>query len=148
LDAVEGNHQRWVSPSKGAASATDCLVHDLSRVKAVQWGVSKEEEPIKALTLQTGKTVKDTGIWLYSSGILGASPHEIVDHETVLEAKCPDTERNLTIKEVAKSETFCLGKTDSGQYALKKDHVYWHQIQGEMYLTHRKFYFLYGLQRM
>ena len=50
--------------------------YDLSRVKAVQWRVN---------TLRTGKTVKDTGIWFHPSGILGASPDGIVDHETVLE---------------------------------------------------------------
>ena len=40
-----------------------------------------------------------------------------VHHETVLEVKCPYTGRNLTIEEAAKSETFCLEKTESGQYA-------------------------------
>ena len=64
--------------------------------------------------------MKDTGIWFHPSGILGASPGGIVDHETVLEVKCPYTERNLTIEEAAKSETFCLEKTESGQYALRK----------------------------
>ena len=44
-----------------------------------------------------------------------------VDHETVLEVKCPYTERNLTIEEAAKSETFFLEKTESGQYAMRKD---------------------------
>ena len=83
--------------------------------------------------------MKDTGIWFHPSGILGASPGGIVDHETVLEVRCPYTERNLTIEEAAKSETFCLEKTESGQYALRKHHVYWHQVQGEMYFTHRKF---------
>ena len=62
-----------------------------------------------------------------------------VDHETDLEVKCPYTERNLTIEEAAKSETFSLEKTESGQYAMRKDYVYWHQVQGEMYFTHRKF---------
>ena len=42
--------------------------YDLSRVKAVRWGVN---------TLRTGKTVKDTGIWFHPSGILGASPDGI-----------------------------------------------------------------------
>ena len=59
--------------------------YDLSRVKAVQWGVNNEEEAIKAFTLKTGKTVKETGIWFHSSGILGASPDGIVDHETTKE---------------------------------------------------------------
>ena len=64
-------------------------------MKAVQWGVNNEEEAIKAFTLKTGKTVKETGIWFHSSGILGASPNGIVDHETAFEAKCPYTESNI-----------------------------------------------------
>ena len=59
--------------------------NDLSRVKAVQWGVNNEEEATKAFSLKTGKTVKETGIWFHSSGILGASPDGIVDHETTKE---------------------------------------------------------------
>jgi len=111
--------------------------YDLSRVKAVQWGVNNEEEAIKAFTLKTGKRVKETGIWFHSSGILGASPDGIIDDET---AKCPYTERNLTIEEaIASSATFCLGKSDNGEYVLKKDHVYWHQVQGELYFSRRKF---------
>ena len=54
-------------------------------MKAVQWGVNNEEEAIKAFTLKTGKTVKETGIWFHSSGILGASPDGIVAHETTKE---------------------------------------------------------------
>ena len=116
--------------------------YDLSRVKAVQWGVNNEKEAIKAFTLKTGKIVKDTGIWFDSSGILGASPDGIVDDETVLESKCPYTERNLTIEEALNSTSFCLKKIESGQgYALKKDHVYWDQVQGQMYLSRRKFCF-------
>ncbi|KAM7440298.1 hypothetical protein ABFA07_010407 [Porites harrisoni] len=116
--------------------------YDLSRVKAVQWGVNNEKEAIKAFTLKTGKIVKDTGIWFDSSGILGASPDGIVDDETVLESKCPYTERNLTIEEALNSTSFCLKKSESGQgYALRKDHVYWDQVQGQMYLSRRKFCF-------
>ena len=114
--------------------------YDLSRVKAVQWGVNYEEEPIKAFTSKTGKRVEDTGIWFHSSGILGASPDGIVDDQTVLEAKCPYTERNMTIEEAVQSlATFCLEKCESEQcYTLKKDHIYWHQVQGEMYFSQRK----------
>ena len=116
--------------------------YDLSRVKAVQWGVNNEKEAIKAFTLKTGKIVNDTGIWFDSSGILGASPDGIVDDETVLESKCPYTERNLTIEEALNSTSFCLKKSESGQgYALRKDHVYWDLVQGQMYLSRRKFCF-------
>ena len=46
----------------------------------------------------------------------------------------------VTIEEALKSRTFCLKKSESGQgYVLKKEHVYWHQVQGEMYFSRRKF---------
>ena len=112
--------------------------------------MDNEEEAIRAFTLKTGKMVTETGIWFDSSGILGASPDVLIDEETVLETKCPYTEQNLTTEEAVKSATFWLEKCESGQgYALKKDHVYWHQVQGEMYFSCRKFCFLsYGLQKM
>ncbi|PFX18644.1 Alkaline nuclease [Stylophora pistillata] len=114
--------------------------YDLLRVKAIQWGVDNEGEAIRAFTLRTGKTIKETGIWFDSSGILGSFPDGIVDDETILEVKCPYTERNVTIEEVVKSKKFSLEKSESGQgYVLKKEHVYWHQVQGQMYFSPRKF---------
>ena len=64
----------------------------------------------------------------------------MVDHEAVLEAKCPYTERNLTIKEaITTSSTFCLQKAGDGNgYTLKKDHIYWDQMQSEMFFYKAK----------
>ena len=31
-------------------------------------------------------------------------------------------------------------RTKGGQYALKKEHFYWHQIQRDMYFSSRKFF--------
>ena len=99
------------------------------RVKAIQCTVDNEEEAIRAFTLKTGTTVKETGIWFDCSGILGASPD---DDETVLETKCPYTEGIVTIGFEIKN--ILPHKSESGQsYALKKEHVYWHQVQGEIY---------------
>ena len=61
--------------------------YDLSRVKAVTWGVNNEEEGVKAFTRLTGQKVTDTGIWLDPSGILGASPDGLVGDDSVLEIK-------------------------------------------------------------
>lgn len=114
--------------------------YDLPRVKAAQWGANNEAEAVKAFINLTGKTVQKTGQWLDCSGILGASPDGIVDEDSVLEAKCPYTAKNMTIEEaVNTSPSFCLKKTENGQYALKEEHVYWHQVQGEIYFHARKF---------
>ena len=111
--------------------------YDLSGVKAIQWGVNNEAEAIKEFEKQTGLKVKETGIWLDESGILGASPDGLVEANAVLESKCPYTQRNMPIEEAINSPNFYLKKDEDGNIVLKKDHAYWHQAQGEMYFSKR-----------
>ena len=117
--------------------------YDISRVKAVAWGVTNEEEAIKAFEEKTKLQVIETGVWLDESGVLGASPDGLVGEDHVVEVKCPYTHRNQTLDESLKHKTFCLKQVDNGKYELKRDHVYWHQVQGQIYLTQRNFcYFI------
>lgn len=121
--------------------------YDLSWVKAVQWGVNNEEEAIKAFISKTGKV---TGIWFHFSGILGASPDGIIDDEPILEA-VPVHRMKFHHRTGCNifSSNICLGKCENGECFLKKDHVYWHQVQGEMYFYWKNFVFvLCGPQRM
>lgn len=111
--------------------------YDISRVRAVAWGVDNEAMAVKAFTRITGLNPINTGLWLTESGVLGASPDGLVGEDSVLEVKCPYTARNDTIADASKSKTFCLHYVN-GVCSLKKDHVYWDQIQGQMFLTKRK----------
>ena len=62
------------------------------------------------------------------------------------ESEVPIHRKNLSIEEAVKSTAFCLESSESGLgYELKKDHVYWHQVHGEMYFLHRKFCFFFCL---
>ena len=113
--------------------------YDLSRVKAIQWGVQNEQEAINAFTATTGLPVEETGVWLDTSGVLGASPDGLLGQRHALEVKCPYTQRNREISEGVLNDAFCLKRNEDGTYALKQDHVYWDQVQGQMYLTKRQF---------
>ena len=116
--------------------------YDLTRVKAIQWGITNEPEALKAFSQITGLQVVETGVWLHECGLLGASPDGLVGDNSVLEAKCPYTQRNLTIEEAIATNNFYLEKKD-GKIVLKKDHVYWHQVQGQMHLAKKvKGYFV------
>ena len=113
--------------------------YDISHVKAVAWGVTNKAEAIKTFTVKTHLEVVETGVWLDESGILGASPDGLVGEDHVLEAKCSYTFRDASIEEALKSDTFCLEKKEDGSYSLKRNHVYWHQVQGQMYLAKRNY---------
>ena len=110
--------------------------YNLNGVKAVQHGVANEQEGIKAFEKETGQKVEKCGLFVNRSGILGASPDGLVGTDSLLEVKCPYRERNLTLKEAVQNKDFCLQR-EGEKYSLKRDHVYWHQVQGQLYLSGR-----------
>lgn len=111
--------------------------YSLSGVQAINWGINNEAEAIKAFIKATGLTVKDSGLWLDPSGILGASPDGLIGANCLLEVKCPFTQRHCEIAEAVKSKDFYL-EWNEGHYSLKKTHVYWHQVQGQLFITQRE----------
>ena len=110
--------------------------YNLSGVKSIAWGIANEDEAITTFSKQTGLVVARTGIWLDSSGVLGASPDGLVGEDYVLEVKCPFSQREESLEDSVKKNTFFLEKNGS-IYSLKRNHIYWHQVQGQMYLTKR-----------
>ena len=114
--------------------------YSLSGVQSINWGINNEAEAIKAFVQETGLTVEDSGLWLDPSGILGASPDGLIGSNCVLEVKCPFTQRHSEMAEAVMSKGFCLEKNETG-YSLKKTHVYWHQVQGQLFITHREICF-------
>lgn len=112
--------------------------YNLSGVKAIAWGQDNETEALKSFTHITNFTPVQTGLWLHESGVLGASPDGLVGDDSGIECKCPYTHRNATIKEACGHKDFYLEEKE-GNYTLSTTHVYWHQCQGQMFLTKRKF---------
>ena len=90
--------------------------YDISRVKAVLWGTTNENEAVKTFVMQTGLPVEETGVWLDQSGVLGASPDGFVGQNHVLEVKCPFTQRNTDMNEAVKHNGFCLKMNDDAWF--------------------------------
>ena len=73
---------------------------------------------------------------------LGASPDGLITDATspdpngILEIKCPFKYRNLDPVEAAKNKDFCCELKD-GILALKKQHNYYYQVQGQMAIASR-----------
>lgn len=82
LTAGQRDNPSWQMVKKGRLTASNfgCVLnakrvtpsllkrllgdYNLSRVKAVQWGVTNEPEALKAFSLKTGLQVVETGVWL------------------------------------------------------------------------------------
>jgi hypothetical protein len=112
--------------------------YDASRAKAVVWGVNNENEAVKSFSNQTGLPVEETGIWLHPSGLLGASPDGLVGKNHLIEVKCPYSARASTIADAVDNiKDFCLSRNSktATSYTLRRKHVYWHQVQGQLHIT-------------
>ncbi len=89
--------------------------------KAMQWGI--DNEPVARLNymLMTGNEVEETGLWVHDEIMAGASPDGFVGEDGCLEIKCPNTATHL--------ETLLRQKVPF---------QYLHQVQGQMWITGRK----------
>lgn len=114
--------------------------YDLGGVLAVSWGIVNEVEGVKAFKQGCQLEVLECGLFVSESGILGASPNGLVERSGLLEVKCPHSQRNMTIAEAVQSPSFCLC-LEGGSYVLKENHPYWHQVQGQLYITNCDLYY-------
>jgi len=111
---------------------------NLEKVKAVQWGVEHEADAIHHYEAETSTKVEPCGLLLAPNAFVGASPDGFVGEDTVVEVKCPWRMKKSSILELCSSDkTFFLFLSGDDTYALKKTHDYYHQIQGQMYLSGR-----------
>lgn len=117
----------------------------IAGVKAIQWGIEMESTAIAAFEQHTNKHVKQTGLWLHQSGILGASPDGLLlEENAVVEVKCPYSCRAKSFAEAKHTLPFlCVDKIDPSVVSVNVKHDYYHQIQGQLYITGTsKCYFL------
>lgn len=115
--------------------------YDLSKVQAINWGITNENEAKKVFEQKTQIYVEESGFWLQLSGMLGASPDGLIGANGLLEIKCPFTQRDNTIEEAVSSDKFYIKKNEEGKYELRKEHNYWHQVQGQLHITGRNLCF-------
>ena len=67
---------------------------DVFGVQGISWGIANEAEAVEAFEI-TKMAVRETGLWLHRSGVLGTSSDGLLGNNALLEAKCLSRERNL-----------------------------------------------------
>lgn len=115
---------------------------NLSGVHSIQWGLSNEISGIKILEQGQNVKVVSTGLWLLNNGVLGASPDGLVNSKYIVEIKCPWKYRNKSLDiELANDLSYIVYIKNKIIY-INKNHFYWDQIQGQLYITKRKLCYL------
>ncbi|KAL5257221.1 hypothetical protein ACHWQZ_G012232 [Mnemiopsis leidyi] len=115
--------------------------YDLSHVAAIKWGTENEDNAKLAYERVTGVKVQSSGLWLHSSGILGASPDGLLpDGRGLVEFKCPYSLRDRKIEDAIGTESrFYIKRKDDGTIYLDPKNPYYHQIQGMLYIIGREY---------
>lgn len=117
----------------------------MSNIPAVKYGRDNESNAIKMLENAISKKVDPSGIWLHFSRILGASPDGLVGGDKIVEVKClPKYEgrlENALANDKDKTKNI-LYKITNESYVINKDHVFYHQMQGQLFMTKRNACFL------
>ncbi|KAL5245944.1 hypothetical protein ACI65C_013352 [Semiaphis heraclei] len=109
-------------------------------VKSIEWGKTHEIIAIQEFEKMYSCHVIKTGILLHESGFLGASPDGLLLKNGIMyciEVKCPYKFRNENLNSALSNTkdyivTFDTTKND---FVLNSEHQYYHQIQGQMYMT-------------
>lgn len=104
---------------------------------SVQWGIDHEMTALSDYSQKTGNPVQQAGLYLCEKGWLGASPDGIVSESHIIEVKCPWSLRaGQSVFEAAMyRKDFYLTVDDQCNLHLKRNHTYYHQIQGTLHIT-------------
>lgn len=111
---------------------------------AVQHGKINEPEAIRKYQDKTGAKVSPCGLFVDKQyGFLAASPDGLVDHDGIIEVKCPYSlaKKGLSIDYSAKNiKSFYLKVDENTQkIKLKETHDYYFQVQGQLHITEKYF---------
>lgn len=83
----------------------------------------------------TGVKIESCGFFISQSHpFLGASPDGLIGTDTVVEVKCPYSRKNSLISEKTLPYLYVNA---SGNLSLKENHTYYHQIQGQLFISGR-----------
>lgn len=98
-------------------------------------GRQYEKVAIEEFERQHDLTVKDCGMFILKDApFLAATPDGLIGKDEIVEVKCPYTGRDSTVTS-GKNFPF-LTETPSG-LKLKRNHKYYYQIQGQLFITKR-----------
>ena len=135
-------HTKVTDPSKSLISSI-CYDPESTRFysKACMYGCEHEDDARKVYCEVMNKehnsfSVTKCGLFLdISQPFIGASPDGMVHcsccGKGALEIKCPYSCKDKTLEEACKEKSFCLLSED-GNLILKKDHMYYYQIQMQL----------------
>jgi len=119
---------------KGALAQSLCERKSI-RTAATQHGLKYEKVAVEKFEATEKLTTRECGLYVCKDyPYLAASPDRVIDDDTLLEVKCPYTNRD---KEITHLTVPFLVQSEQG-LELDQKHDYYYQIQGQMLCSGHK----------
>ena len=108
-------------------------------IPSLKWGRIHENDVFTEYLEQfvgESNTMRKSGFYIGEPSFLGASPDSIIETDDgkchkIIEIKCPYSFRDSSVEEACSKGGFYCTMED-GVLCLKRDHLYYYQIQGTM----------------
>lgn len=109
--------------------------------KSTKYGVENERCAISELAVALESDIRESGLFVDTqNSFLAASPDGLIGQNIIVEVKCPYSARNTTPQDAIKNKIIKYGKIDeNGRFSLSRNHPYYNQVQGQLFITNRKF---------
>lgn len=123
----------------GAKSLVDRIINPTTfNSKATEHGKIHEQSAVDEFQSRLDGTLEISEFGLFvclERPYLGATPDRLLFNNSLIEVKCPYTNR---FKKIDEKTVPYLERDFSNNLRLKKSHPYFYQVQGQMYATGRK----------
>jgi len=129
----------------GEKMAKNLVHHVRVKAAAISHGKLFESTAIKQFEELYDVRVED-GVGIHVSldrPYLACSPDGIIDSQTLVEVKCPYSAKNSVI--TPETVPYLYLDDQTGIFALDRNHNYYYQIQGQLFVTNKKCLLIGGL---
>ncbi|KAL4127211.1 hypothetical protein QTP88_011402 [Uroleucon formosanum] len=129
-------------PHTGCGNTIKSLIYSNTNTPAMEYG--RQHESIAKCQVEKELKIKITecGLFIHPEYFyLGATPDGLIGNDGILEIKCPSSSENMTPNEGIKNGKITFWKKDKEGVAteINKNHKYYAQIQGQLYITQREY---------
>ena len=120
-----------------ANTVKSIMYPQLHNLHSLQYGRENEANALKQMQEELGMHILRCGLFIDDTvPHLGATPDGLVDHDKIVEVKCPESAKDLTPVEAIK-QLDNIRRIFKGN-EMNKNHHYYYQVQGQLHITKRQ----------
>lgn len=112
--------------------------------KPTIYGLENEKNAIEQFSKENNVEVARCGVFIYQKyPCLAATPDGLIGNDGIIEVKCPYNSKDVHPLDAMKSKLikFLVHDESTGNVAIKQNHPYYYQIQGQLEITDRDYCF-------